>query len=351
MDLEVFAQFRHAAADPATQRRHAADLLAANMPLVTLLVAQLCGWPEGARRRAVLPVLRGASLLTRDEAIQCGRCGFLRALQLFDPAKGKIAYFAALHVRVFLQQAIAQHHGNRRPEFVDERTLSREGRSSEDIGTDQTPACEASAQLQRVARATWTFKRCERAIFRAMVAAECQERAAAKALGTTLAELRRLWEPLRRRLMAPTLAEESASVERFLEACTVPAPAGRVPRATLRAAYAAHIGRDVSPRRFALLVGQLGIATTWTRSDGRPVRAYAGLRLTSPAPESPSRILQSWAGARDSRSRRESPAGPAAPTARPTATITTRRTKSSADSTAPSAASTTSRPSMVSSVF
>jgi hypothetical protein len=284
LDLATFALYR-GTEDKGAQRRLAAALLSDNMALVTLLVAQLCAWPEGQRRRAVLPPIRGAFLLSRDDAVQCGRCGFLRALQLFDPSKGKIAYFAALHIRVFLQQAVGQHHQNRRPELVDERSLSREGRSSEEIGVDEAPSLEASVDLQRIARASWRFSKREREIFRAMRAAEFEERHAAKALAMTLAELRAAWGPLRRWLVAPTFAEEMAAIGRFLEDFTVPAPSARVSRATLRAAYARHVSREVSPHRFTMCASRLGLAQGWAWDGDRAVRAFAGVRLVERAPD------------------------------------------------------------------
>lgn len=278
--------------------RLAGELLAENIALVTLLTAQLCGWKEtGNARRRSLAVLPAAYLLSHEEAMQCGRIGFARALQSFDPTKGKIAHYTALWIRATLQSAISSHHNTRKAgvSFVE--------LDAEPLGQDDSAATEASADYgPRVRRAVGRMTREERRVFQAMCDADFEMRAAARALGLTTTALEAAWAPIRRSMASPPFLEELEGMRRFIASACVRAPSAHVTNVALRDAYAAHVERDVSMRRVGIVVARLApslgirqivsrtFATVGVRAGPFGVvavsqRVWVGMRLVEGAPE------------------------------------------------------------------
>lgn len=115
-------------------------LLVQNEGLTVQLTSQLCGRAVDARRsRGRAPgkgTVAGAEQLDWDDALQAGRDGMAKALEQFDPSKGKtVSAFAKWKIFYELQKAVARNHlahvpdgkEDQRPavDLVDTEALSR----------------------------------------------------------------------------------------------------------------------------------------------------------------------------------------------------------------------------------
>jgi hypothetical protein len=124
-DPELFARFRKASpigalkklADAKPRRPMSAltsallnELTRINEPLIKVLVAQLGGREPSAHAAATMRNsmrLPGAESLEWDEALNIGRFAFCKAIDVFDPTKGKISMFLKWKLFYELQCAVA----------------------------------------------------------------------------------------------------------------------------------------------------------------------------------------------------------------------------------------------------
>ena len=100
-DPELFARYR--AATGARRRLLADQLIRENEPLIIVLVDQLCGRGTSARKKK-LGGCGGFFAIEFDDAMQAGRLAMAKALDQFDPSKGRIAYYLLQKIRYELQR-------------------------------------------------------------------------------------------------------------------------------------------------------------------------------------------------------------------------------------------------------
>jgi hypothetical protein len=106
-DAGLFIDFHKSKGE---RRRLLADrLIQQNEPLIKILVAQLLGIDRDQTKRRGLKV-RSSRVYNRemltdwDEALNAGRLGFYKALEAFDPSRGKISGYARNKIEYELQK-------------------------------------------------------------------------------------------------------------------------------------------------------------------------------------------------------------------------------------------------------
>jgi DNA-directed RNA polymerase specialized sigma subunit len=105
-DETLFRAFR--AAKGIERRRLLDQLLWENEPLVKLIVDQLCGRGESKKRNGIrhLGGCQGFRDIPWEDAMQAGLIAMQKALEQFDPAKGRIAGYLKLKARHELQRIV-----------------------------------------------------------------------------------------------------------------------------------------------------------------------------------------------------------------------------------------------------
>ncbi len=107
LDLALFAQFRSAPLG-LRKKRLLEQLMWENEPLAKLLTGQLCGFGEATRKRGFRAMggCTGFRELEVEDALQAGLIALQKALEQFDPSKGKFAPYAKLKLRHELQRLV-----------------------------------------------------------------------------------------------------------------------------------------------------------------------------------------------------------------------------------------------------
>ena len=100
-DPELFARYR--AATGAKRRLLGSQLIKENEPLLIVLVDQLRGVGTGARKKK-LGGCGGFFAIEFDDAMQAARIAMAKALDQFDPSKGKIAFYVLNKIRYEMQR-------------------------------------------------------------------------------------------------------------------------------------------------------------------------------------------------------------------------------------------------------
>lgn len=110
-DPELFATYR--ASEPGPHRRAILDrLLFENEPLLKTLTDQLCGHGAPKRNDLKLPgsTLSGLKDLDWDDAMQAARMAFLKAMDQFNPEKGKLSGYLKWKI-LYELQCLVQRDG------------------------------------------------------------------------------------------------------------------------------------------------------------------------------------------------------------------------------------------------
>lgn len=104
---ELFDQFHATPAGP--KKRILLDrLMVVNEPLAKIIASQLCGFGEPTRRKGFRAMggCQGFRDLPIDDALQAARIALCKALEQFDPGKGKFAPYVKLKMRHELQRLV-----------------------------------------------------------------------------------------------------------------------------------------------------------------------------------------------------------------------------------------------------
>lgn len=104
---EKFAAYR--SSNGPKRRALASELILENEPLLITLVEQLCGRakPTPHRKRTAASCLGGCSGFDQipfEDAMQAARIAFSKMLDQYDPSKGRPAFYALLKIRYELQR-------------------------------------------------------------------------------------------------------------------------------------------------------------------------------------------------------------------------------------------------------
>jgi hypothetical protein len=105
-DHDLFSRYKAEPEGPLKRRLHD-QLVRQNTPLVRVLVSQMVGTSAPAKRKSAAANMGGKGDFEKiepDDAMQLGLIALARALQTFDPSKGKIAYFTAQWLRHEMQK-------------------------------------------------------------------------------------------------------------------------------------------------------------------------------------------------------------------------------------------------------
>lgn len=103
---ELFARYRAAKPGP-VRRALLNELLRINAPLVKTLVDQLCGRGEVKRKAVKLGGCQGFRDIPWDDAYQAGCIAFMKAMDRFNPAKGKLPFYLLMKIRYELQVIVS----------------------------------------------------------------------------------------------------------------------------------------------------------------------------------------------------------------------------------------------------
>lgn len=262
------------------------QLVLTNMPLAKVIVDQLCGRGTSTRRGfGTLGGLTGARDLDWSDSLQAGLLALTKAIEQFDPSKGKISSYLRLKCRHELQRLI--YYGGqlvRTPRGTgvaeipvaligEEQTLDLMSGSG---GDEALSRRQAAQNLSAVGVSVEDVERWEETGELSEAALAYRERA--------MSDAREEQAKAPRAPASPPRIDRSNPVESYLELACVFATHARYPKGLIatdfevrcRAEGVPAMGRDDF---YAQLASHGRTRETRMRWGGRPVRALAGVRL------------------------------------------------------------------------